>query len=79
MRHGLVRLHVTLTQINDADGERRVAPELKRAAEVLNSTPNGIQLRYLQALGQISRFDNNTIFFPLPEDVVEAMKRKMEN
>jgi regulator of protease activity HflC (stomatin/prohibitin superfamily) len=58
-----------------AEGERQAAEMLVEAARLLGSDPRGIQLRYLQTLTEIAGEKSNTIVFPLPIDVVEAIRR----
>lgn len=55
-----------------ADGEFQAAQRLADAATIINAAPSAIQLRYLQALGDISSDHSRTIIFPLPMDLISA-------
>ena len=52
------------------------ARALKEASEVINESPQALQLRYLQTLQTISAEKNSTIIFPLPIDV---LRKVMDN
>ena len=54
-----------------AEGEQKASMSLKQAADVINSSPIALQLRYLQTLTNISAEKNSTIIFPVP---IEMMK-----
>ena len=49
-----------------AEGEQKASIALKGAADVINSSPVALQLRYLQTLTHISAEKNSTIIFPVP-------------
>ena len=53
-----------------AEGEMNAAKALKEAAEVIQESPQALQLRYLQTLQTISAEKNSTIIFPLPIDML---------
>jgi len=53
-----------------ADGELQASTKLAEAAQVLQTQPASIQLRYLQTLTEIGVEKNTTIIFPLPIDIV---------
>ncbi|XP_067946878.1 stomatin-like isoform X2 [Watersipora subatra] len=53
-----------------AEGEQSAARALKEAADVINSSPSALQLRYLQTLNTIAAEKNSTIIFPLPMDLL---------
>jgi len=53
-----------------ADGEFQASAKLAEAAQVLETQPASIQLRYLQTLTEIGVEKNTTIIFPLPIDIV---------
>ena len=55
-----------------ADGEYEASAKLAQAAEVLETQPAAIQLRYLQTLTEIGAEKNTTIVFPLPIDIINA-------
>jgi regulator of protease activity HflC (stomatin/prohibitin superfamily) len=53
-----------------ADGEFEASAKLAQAAQVLETQPSAIQLRYLQTLTEIGVEKNTTIVFPLPIDII---------
>ena len=55
-----------------AEGEFQAAQRLADAAAIINAAPSALQLRYLQALGDISSDQTRTIVFPLPMDLISA-------
>lgn len=49
-----------------ADGELQAAEKLKQASDILSSSPNALDLRYLETLNNISGHNNSsTIVFPI--------------
>jgi len=62
-----------------AEGELQAAEKLSEAARVMATQPMSLQLRYLQTLTVIATEKTNTIVFPLPVDLFEAiMKNKRQ-
>jgi regulator of protease activity HflC (stomatin/prohibitin superfamily) len=59
-------------RIISADGEYQAAQRLADAAAIINAAPSALQIRYLQALGDISSDSTRTIIFPLPMDLISA-------
>ncbi len=59
-----------------AEGEMQAAQKLLEAARTLSKQPQALQLRYLQTLTEIAGERSNTIVFPLPMDLVEALFSK---
>src|SRR6202451_2773688 len=57
-------------KIIHAAGEQEASAKLAQAAEVLETQPAAIQLRYLQTLTEIGVEKNTTIVFPLPVDII---------
>lgn len=57
-----------------AEGELQSAQKLQEAAEVLARTPSALQLRYLQTLVEIGTDNSTTIVFPLPVDLLSAVR-----
>jgi regulator of protease activity HflC (stomatin/prohibitin superfamily) len=55
-----------------ADGEFQAAQKLADAAQVLETQPVAVQLRYLQTLTEIGVEKNTTIVFPLPIDLLKS-------
>jgi regulator of protease activity HflC (stomatin/prohibitin superfamily) len=61
-------------KVINAEGEAQAADRLADAANVIRPNPVTIQLRYLQALSDISSNDATTIVFPLPLDLIGPLK-----
>jgi len=57
-------------KVINAEGEAQAANRLADAADVIRPNPVTIQLRYLQALSDISSNQGSTIVFPLPIDLL---------
>lgn len=53
-----------------AEGEFESADILTNAAEILSKTPTSVQLRFLQALVEVSAEKNSTVIFPIPIDLL---------
>jgi regulator of protease activity HflC (stomatin/prohibitin superfamily) len=60
-------------KVINAEGEYQAADRLADAAEVIRPNPVTIQLRYLQALSDISANEGSTIVFPLPLDLLRPL------
>ena len=60
-------------KVINAEGEYQAAGRLSEAAEVIRPNPITIQLRYLQALSEISGNQASTIVFPLPLDMIRPL------
>ena len=60
-------------KVINAEGEFQAAARLADAAEVIRPNPVTIQLRYLQALSDISSNQGSTIVFPLPIDLIRPL------
>lgn len=58
-----------------AEGEFLASQRLSDAAHVLATEPASIQLRYLQTLTEIGVEKNTTIVFPIPIDILTALKK----
>ena len=63
-------------KIIHAEGEFQASSQLAKAAGVMSENPTTLQLRYLQTLTEIATEKNSTIIFPVPIDILEALKRK---
>jgi len=63
-------------KIIHAQGEFQAAQKLMEASQIIAKNPIAIQLRYLQALTEISAEKNSTIVFPIP---IEILKNFIEN
>lgn len=60
-------------KIIHADGEFQAAAKLADAARVVSRQPIALQLRYLQTLTEIGVEKNNTLVFPLPLNLIDAI------
>jgi regulator of protease activity HflC (stomatin/prohibitin superfamily) len=60
-------------KVINAEGEFQAADRLAQAADVIRPNPVTIQLRYLQALTDISSNQASTIVFPLPFDMIRPL------
>lgn len=59
-----------------AEGEMQAAEKLLDAANTLSQQTQALQLRYLQTLTDIAGERTNTIVFPLPMDLIDALMNK---
>jgi len=57
-----------------AEGELQASEKLMQAAQMLARQPEAIQLRYLQTLAAITGDKSSTIVFPVPMDLLSALK-----
>ena len=62
-----------------AQGEKNASVALKEAADVINSSPVALQLRYLQTLTHIAAEKNSTIIFPIPIELLRALPGSNKN
>ncbi len=60
-------------KVINAEGEFQAADKLSQAADVIRPNPVTLQLRYLQALTDISGNQASTIVFPLPLDLLRPL------
>jgi regulator of protease activity HflC (stomatin/prohibitin superfamily) len=60
-------------KVINAEGEFQAAARLAEAADVIRPNPVTMQLRYLQALTDISSNEASTIVFPLPLDLIKPL------
>jgi regulator of protease activity HflC (stomatin/prohibitin superfamily) len=63
-------------KIIHAQGERQAAEALAQAAEIIQSQPAALQLRYLQTLVEMAGERNSTII-PLTVDIVNALSSRL--
>ncbi len=59
-----------------AEGEFESAEVLTDAAKILSETPTAVQLRFLQALVEVSAEKNSTVIFPIPIDLLSPFLKK---
>ncbi|HEY5789215.1 MAG TPA: slipin family protein, partial [Gammaproteobacteria bacterium] len=57
-----------------AEGELQASAKLTEAAGILSTQPQALTLRYLQTMLDMTNDGTHTIFFPLPIELLEAMK-----
>jgi len=60
-------------KVINAEGEFQAADRLSQAANVIRPNPVTLQLRYIQALTDISSNAGTTIVFPLPVDLLKPL------
>jgi regulator of protease activity HflC (stomatin/prohibitin superfamily) len=60
-------------KVINAEGEYQASARLAEAADVISPNPVTIQLRYLQALSDISSNQASTIVFPVPIDLLRPL------
>src|SRR3954447_2307412 len=63
-------------KVINAEGEAQAADRLADAANVISPNPVTLQLRYLQALTDVSSNQASTIVFPLPLDLLKPLLEK---
>lgn len=61
-----------------AEGEYQAADKLKKAADIISTNPQALQLRFLGTLAEIATEQNSTIIFPIPLDLLKAFTYKKE-
>src|SRR4051794_9365984 len=66
-------------KVINAEGEFQAAARLSQAADVIQPNPVTIQLRYLQALQDISANQASTIVFPVPIDLITPLVNKAQS
>jgi len=59
-------------KIIHADGEFQAAGQLTKAADIISTNPQALQLRFLGTLTEIATEKNSTIIFPLPIEMLKA-------
>jgi len=59
-----------------AEGEFQAAAKIGEAADIIDAHPSALQLRYLQTLAEIATENNSTTIFPIPIDLLEAIRGK---
>jgi regulator of protease activity HflC (stomatin/prohibitin superfamily) len=58
-----------------AEGEYQAAERLAEAARIITASPGSLQLRYLQTVGEITTERTNTLVFPIPIDLLQALTK----
>jgi regulator of protease activity HflC (stomatin/prohibitin superfamily) len=57
-----------------AEGEMQASVKLGEAADVIANSPGALQLRQLQTLVEIASEKHSTIIFPIPVELLEALR-----
>ena len=65
-------------KVINAEGELQAADKLKQAAVILATQPQSLQLRYLQTLLDLAGDRTSTVVFPLPMQLLDVLKKKLE-
>jgi hypothetical protein len=58
-----------------ATGELEASQELAEAANTLAASPGALQLRTLQTLAEVATEKNSTLIFPIPVELLGAIRR----
>jgi regulator of protease activity HflC (stomatin/prohibitin superfamily) len=66
------------SKVIHAEGEFQAAQKLADAAKVIATSPNAIQLRFLQTLTEVSAEKNSTLIFPVPIDLLNSLKNYLD-
>ncbi|XP_060654447.1 band 7 protein AGAP004871 [Drosophila nasuta] len=64
-----------MAKVAAANGERDAVKALKEAADIMESNPIALQLRYLQTLNTICNDQTEAIVFPLPIDILQKLMK----
>jgi regulator of protease activity HflC (stomatin/prohibitin superfamily) len=62
-------------KVINAEGEYQAAQKLIEAAQIMETQPMSLQLRYLQTLNQIASENNSTTVFPIPIDLFKPFMK----
>ena len=65
-------------KVINAQGELQASETLAQAAQMLQSQPASIQLRYLQTVTEIAAENNSTTIFPIPIDLLRSFLPRAE-
>jgi len=63
-------------KIINAEGELQAAQKLVEAADIINTNPAALQLRYLQTMNDMAGKNTSTLIFPLPIDLLKQFAGK---
>ena len=66
------------SKVIHAEGELQASQKLADAAKVIATSPNAIQLRFLQTLTEVSAEKNSTLIFPVPIDLLNSLKNYLD-
>ncbi len=62
-------------KIINAEGEQQAAAQLVEAGKMLSAQPNAMQLRYFEALHDVSNNQGTTVVLPIPIEMLSWMKK----
>lgn len=62
------------SKIIAAEGELQASEKLSEAATMMATAPGAMQLRTLQTLAEIAVEKNSTLVFPIPMEVIDALR-----
>jgi regulator of protease activity HflC (stomatin/prohibitin superfamily) len=62
-----------------AEGEYQAAERLSQAAGVISREHGTLTLRTLQTLAEVATEHNSTLVFPIPTDILDAVREQPEN
>jgi regulator of protease activity HflC (stomatin/prohibitin superfamily) len=65
-------------KIINAEGELQAAEKLRAAAEIMQRSTGALQLRYLQTLSEIATENATTVVFPVPIDLLTALRPRSD-
>ncbi len=65
-------------KVINAEGEYQAANKLAEAAQIIQTHPVALQLRYLQTMREMSAEQNTTTIFPFPMDLFRPLIRLFE-
>ena len=57
-----------------AEGELQASKHLSEAADMMSRSPGAMHLRTLQTLAEVAVEKNSTLVFPIPTEVMEAVR-----
>ena len=66
------------SKIINAEGEFQAAKRLAEAAEIIETHPVALQLRYLQTMREMASESNTNTIFPFPMDIVKPFFKMFE-
>jgi regulator of protease activity HflC (stomatin/prohibitin superfamily) len=65
-------------KVVNALGEHQASRKLVAAAKIMSADPVALQLRFLQTVSEIAAENNSTTLFPIPMDLFEAFKARVQ-
>ncbi len=66
-------------KVINAEGEYQASQRLAEAAQILQTQPAALQLRYLQTLAEIATENNSTTLFPIPIDMLKPFMQHLSS